>query len=170
MKHAPPPTWIRHLLREHPQDMLPQLQQSQVYHEDQSSLLHFPCEQAVGSYLRFFDMLRLNPRPEEAPRPNPENIAYTLGTMSHAVVRLCVTQNESRVSLFKLVDEMETRVQQLLHATARLRHTLKTLYDFMATSLTGYTAHPAFYAYDTQNVHLSVLNNLTDSLAQLTAM
>ena len=65
---------------------------------------------------------------------------------------------------------METREQQLLHATSSLRHTLKTLHDFMVTSLTGETAHPAFYAYDTQNVHLSVLNNLTDSLAQLTAM
>ena len=121
--------------------MLPQLKQSQVYLDEQSSLLHFPCEQAVGSYLRFFDMLRLTPRPDEAPRPNPENVSYALGTMSRLVARLCATQNESRVSLFDLVDEMETREQQLLHAVALLRLTLKTLHDFMVTRLTGETAH-----------------------------
>ena len=166
MKHTPPPTWIRHLLGEHPQDMLPQLKQSQVYHDEQSSLLHFPCEQAVGSYLRFFDMLRLNPRPEEAPRPNPENIAYTLGTMSRLVARLCATQNESRVSLFDLVDEMETREQQLLQSRALLRHTLKTLHNFMVSCITGKAANPAFYSYDTKIVYEYVLRHLTESLAQ----
>ena len=86
-------------------------------------------------------MLRLEPRPQETPRPSAENVAYTLGTMSRAVARLCATPNECRVLLFELVDEMETREQQLLHATALLRNTLKTLHGFMVTSLTGETAH-----------------------------
>ena len=129
---------------------------------------HFPCEQAVVSYLRFFDMLRLETRLEETPRPSPENVAYTLGTMSRAVARLCATTNESRVSLFDLVYKMETQEQHLLQSRALLRHTLKTLHNFMVSRITGEAANPAFYTYYTKIVHESVLRHLTDSLAQLT--
>ena len=170
MAQPPTPTEIRHLLGEHHRDLLAQLTQPQTYTEERSTLRHFPCEQAVGSYLRFFGMLRLEQRPKETPRPSPESVAHTLGTISRAVARLCATTNESRVALFDLVDEMEAREQQLLHATALLRHTLKTLHHFMATHLTGEAAHPAVYVYDTQNVHLSMLNHLTEGLAKLTAM
>ena len=112
-------------------------------------------------------MLRLTPRPDEAPRPNPENVAYTLWTMSRAVARLCATPNESRVPLLDLVDEMETREQQLLQTIALLRHTLKTLYDFIESSVLGEAAKPAFYAHDTKNVNQLVLRHLTAGLAQL---
>ena len=104
----PTPTGIRHLFGEHPQDLLAQLNQPQTYPEEHSSLPLFPCEQAVGSYPRFFGMLRLTPRPQEAPRPITENVRYTLGTMSRTVARLCATKNENRVALVNLVDEMET--------------------------------------------------------------
>ena len=87
--------------------------------------------------------------------------------MSRAVARLCATQDESRVSLFELVDEMETREQQLLQSRAQLRHTLKTLHIFTASRITEEAANPAFYTYDTKVVSENVLRHLTDSLAQL---
>ena len=93
MEQAYPPVGLQHLFGEHPQDLLARLSQQQSYPEEHSSLIHFPCERAVGSYLLFLDMLRLEPQPEEAPRPSAENVAYTLGTMSRAVARLCATQN-----------------------------------------------------------------------------
>ena len=68
------------------------------------------------------------------------------------------------------VDEMDTREHQLLQATALLRHTLKTLYDFMVGRVTPETANQAFYAHDTKNVHKSVLRHFTASLAQLSAL
>ena len=170
MKQAPQPVCIRHLLGEHYQDMLAQLSQTQAYPEEHSALRHFHCEQAVGSYLRFFDMLRLTPRPGETPRHSPENVAYTLGTMSRAVARLCATTNESRVSLFDLVDEMETQEQQLLQSRDQLRHTLKTLYSFMASRILGEAANTAFYTYDMKIVPENVLRHLTDGLSKLTSL
>ena len=110
-------------------------------------------------------MLRLTPRPQKAPRPIPENVAYTLGSVSRAVARLCATPNKNRVTLVNLVDEMETREQQLLHTTSLLRPTLKNLHNFMVGRMAGEAENQAFYAYDTQNVHQSVLRHLTDSLA-----
>ena len=90
--------------------------------------------------------------------------------MRRAVVPLCATTNESRVSFFDLVDEIETREQQLLHKRAELRHTLKTLYDSMVGRVTAEGANPAIYAYDTQNAHLAMPNHLADGLTQLTAL
>ena len=69
MAEPPPPTELRHLLGEHPRDLLAQFTQPQTYQKERSALRHFPCEQALGSYVRFFYMLRLEPRPEETPRP-----------------------------------------------------------------------------------------------------
>ena len=65
---------------------------------------------------------------------------------------------------------METREQQFLQSKALLRHTLKTLHNFMVSCITGNAANPAFYSYDTKIVYESVLRHLTESLAQLTAL
>ena len=80
--------------------------------------------------------------------------------MSRAVALHCATPNESRVALFDLVDEMETREQQLLQSRAQLRHMLKTLHNFMVSHITGEAANPALYTYDTKIVHESVLRHL----------
>ena len=140
MDQAPPPVGLRQLFGELHQGLLAQLSQPQSYTKEHSLLRYFPCEQAVGSYLQFFEMLRLTLAPEKAPRSSPENVAYQLGTMSSAVARLCATTNESRVSLFYVVADMETREQQLLQSRAQLRHTLKTLHNFMASRITGEAA------------------------------
>ena len=106
MTQAPAPVGIRHLLGEHLQYLLAQLSQPHTYPEELSALRHLPCEPAGGRYLRFFDMLRLEPTPEEAPSPSPENVAYTLETINRAVAPLLATTGESRVSLLDLVEEM----------------------------------------------------------------
>ena len=54
-------------------------------------------------------MFRLMPQPNAPHRQNPDYVAHTLESMSRAIARLSATPNESRVSLLKLVDEMETR-------------------------------------------------------------
>ena len=88
--------------------------------------------------------------------------------MSRAVARLCATTNESRVSVFDLVDEMETHEKQLLQSRVLLLHTLKTLHNFMVSRITGKAANPAFYTYDTNIVHESVLRHLIASLSEFT--
>ena len=65
---------------------------------------------------------------------------------------------------------METREQQLLQTTALLRHTLKTLYDFMVGRVTGEAAYPAFYAHEMKIVHNTLLSHLQRTLTQLSAL
>ena len=59
---------------------------------------------------------------------------------------------------------METRKEQLLQKTAELRHTSKTLHNFMVSSGTAEAKYPEFYAHDMVTLHQDLVRDLQQGL------